>query len=74
MFHPTQRGFNPRIIDNEVCPIYKRDIARLNASDKMFVTRAGQQLIYREEKTEIYVYTMRYEIRRYDATQLPVLQ
>lgn len=40
----------------------------------MFVTRAGQQLIYREEKTEIYVYTMRYEVRRYNATQLPVLQ
>lgn len=26
----------------------------------MFVTRAGQQLIYREEKTEIYIYTTTY--------------
>ena len=46
--------FNPRIIDNEVCPIYVHDIARLNECDKMFVTRAEQKLIllYKKKKKE----------------------
>lgn len=48
-YEPTHASwqiyFNPRIIDNEVCPIYVHDIARLNECDKMFVTRAEQKLI-----------------------------
>lgn len=39
----VQRGrYNPRIIDNEVCPIYDRDTPRLNGTDRMFVRRTGR--------------------------------